>query len=66
MDTGWTSTYVDSGAQGASTLATATKGRALFEEAVGNVAEFAEEFTARQFKARVDHYATAPTTPPPG
>ena len=63
---GWTSTYTDDGTQGAPTVATAAKGRALFEEAVGNLVEFAEEFAARRFKARVDHHATAPTIPPPG
>ncbi len=63
---GWTSTYTEDGTQGTATLGTAEKGRLLFEEAVNNIIEYAEEFAAREFKPRVDHHRVKPTTPPPG
>ena len=63
---GWTSTYSSDGTQGSPTVATAAKGKALFEMAVNSLVEFSAEFSARRFNARVDHHATAPTIPSPG
>lgn len=62
----WTSTYSETGIQGAAALATAAKGKMLFEEAVTKLVEFAEEFAAREFRLRTDHHTTPPTTPTPG
>ena len=62
----WTSTYADIGTMGEAADATAEKGEMLFEEAVSNVIEFAEEFAARKFLPRTDHHSTPPTIPPPG
>lgn len=63
---GWTSTYTTDGTQGQPTLATAEKGRRIFEESVNNIVEFAGEFAAREMPARVDHHGSPPTVPLPG
>ena len=62
----WTSTYAEDGTQGAAAMATAEKGKLIFEEAVTNIVEFAEEFAAREFLPRTDHHTAPPTIPPPG
>ena len=63
---GWTSTYTTDGTQGTPSLATADKGRRIFEESVNNIVEYAEEFAAREMCPRVDHHVTPPTFSPPG
>ena len=63
---GWASTYTGDGTQGAASLGTVDKVRAIFDEAVTNIIEYAEEFAAREFKPRVDHHRVRPATPPPG
>ena len=63
---GYTSTYTEDGTQGTPSLATAEKGRVLFEEAVTNLVEFGRELSARQFHPRVDHHVEPPTIPRPG
>lgn len=62
----WTSTYTDKGICGDAALATREKGRLLFEEAVRRLIEWAAEFHAREFQARVDHHSRAPSTEAPG
>ncbi len=62
----WTSTYSEDGTQGAAAMATAAKGKLLFEEAVTNLGEFAAEFADRDFPPRTDYHDTPPTTPTPG
>jgi creatinine amidohydrolase len=63
---GYTSTYSEDGTQGEPSLATAEKGRMLFEESVTHLVEFGEEFAARKFKPRVDHHDQPPTSKRPG
>ncbi len=63
---GYTSTYTPDGTQGEATIATAAKGRALFEEAVTNLVEYGRELGERQFEPRVDHHARPPTIARPG
>ena len=47
-------------------MATADKGKAVFEETVTNLIEFAEEFADREFLPRTDHHQSPPTMDPPG
>ncbi len=61
----WTSTFVENGTFGQATLATADKGRRVFEEAVTRIIEFCTEFQARPDLPRVDHHRTPPTSPLP-
>ena len=56
---GWTSTYTTDGTQGTPSLATADKGRRIFEESVNNIVEYAEEFATREMCPRVDHHVHA-------
>ena len=62
----WTSTYTDKGICGAAAMATKEKGEIIFDEAVGNLIEWADEFHARQYQPRVDHHTRTPTTEVPG
>ena len=62
----WTSTYTDKGICGAAAMATKEKGKIIFEEAVGNLIEWADEFHAREYPQRVDHHTSKPTTEVPG
>ena len=62
----WTSTYTPDGTMGNPSMATADKGKAVFEETVTNLIEFAEEFADREFLPRTDHHQSPPTMPPPG
>ena len=59
----WTSQYTDSGVQGEAEKGTAEKGRIVFEEASGNLAEFIEEYHARVIDMRTRHQAQEPTFP---
>ncbi len=61
----WTSTFIEDGTFGQSTLATAEKGRRIFEEAVTRVVQFVEEFQNRPSRPRVDHHSAPPTSPLP-
>jgi creatinine amidohydrolase len=61
----WTSTFIEDGVFGQATLATADKGRRIFEEAVTRVVQFVEEFQARTSRPRVDHHSSPPTSPLP-
>ena len=62
----WTSTYTPDGTMGNPSMATADKGKAVFEETVTNLIEFAEEFADREFLPRTDHHQSPPTMDPPG
>ena len=62
----WTSTFTESGVSGAAELATKEKGETIFEEAVGNLIEWADEFHSRDYQTRVDHHSSPPTTDVPG
>ena len=64
--TNWTSTYTETGVCGSAGLATVEKGKLLFEEAVTRLAEWGDEFHARQYPARKDHHGRPPTTEVPG
>ena len=64
--TNWTSTYTETGVCGSAGLATVEKGKLLFEEAVTRLAEWGDEFHARQYPARKDHHGRPPTTDVPG
>jgi creatinine amidohydrolase/Fe(II)-dependent formamide hydrolase-like protein len=61
----WTSRELPTGVMGQPTLATADKGRRIFEEAVTRLVEFVGEFQKRPDRPRVDHHAQAPTSPLP-
>jgi creatinine amidohydrolase len=61
----WTSTFVENGTFGQATLATADKGRRIFEETVKRLIEFAAEFQARPDRPRVDYHRRPPTSPLP-
>jgi creatinine amidohydrolase len=61
----WASTFLEDGTFGQSTLATAEKGRRIFEEAVTRLVEFVEEFQKRAARPKVDHHHIRPTSPLP-
>jgi creatinine amidohydrolase len=61
----WTSTMTPNGVMGQPSLATAEKGRRIFEEAVTQMVRFVAEFQARPAHPRVDHHARPPTGPLP-
>ncbi len=61
----WTSTFLDSGVFGQPTLATADKGRRMFEETVKRLIEFSGEFQQRASRPRVDYHRRPPTSPLP-
>jgi creatinine amidohydrolase len=52
----WWSSFSDSGVQGDATLATAEKGRRLFEAAVREVVSFVRQLRASQIPQRKDHH----------
>ena len=60
-----TSTFTEDGTFGEPTLATAEKGKHIFEEAAARLVQFVEEFQKRQSRPSVDHHATRPTSAPP-
>jgi creatinine amidohydrolase len=59
------STFLDDGIFGQATLATAEKGRRIFEQTVSRLVEFVGEFQTRPSRPRVDHHPTKPTSPLP-
>jgi creatinine amidohydrolase len=59
------STFTENGTFGEPTLATAEKGKRIFEEAAGRLVQFVEEFQKRPSRPSIDHHATRPTSPPP-
>ncbi|MBI3942491.1 MAG: creatininase family protein [Chloroflexi bacterium] len=61
----WTSTYTPRGVMGQPTLATAEKGKRIFEEAVTRLVEFTDFFQKRPAPPRVDHHTRPPTSPLP-
>jgi len=61
----WTSTLTPSGVMGQPTLATADKGRRVFEEVVGQLVAFVDYFRQRPAPARVDHHTRPPSSPLP-
>ncbi len=61
----WTSTYTPNGVMGQPSLATAEKGKRIFEEAVTRLVQFTEEFQKRSRRPRVDHHTQPPTSPLP-
>jgi creatinine amidohydrolase len=58
----WASTFLEDGTFGQPTLATAEKGRIIFEEATRHLVQFVEEFQNRPSRARVDHHLIKPTS----
>jgi creatinine amidohydrolase len=61
----WTSTYTPDGTIGQPTLASAEKGKVIFEESVTRLVEFVQAFQRRPRPPRVDHHTVKPTTPLP-
>jgi creatinine amidohydrolase len=61
----WTSTYTPNGVMGQPSLATAEKGKRIFEEAVKRLIQFTLEFQGRPPRPRVDHHTIPPTSPLP-
>jgi creatinine amidohydrolase len=61
----WTSTYTPNGVMGQPSLATAEKGKRIFEEAVKRLIQFTLEFQGRSPRPRVDHHTIPPTSPLP-
>jgi creatinine amidohydrolase/Fe(II)-dependent formamide hydrolase-like protein len=61
----WSSTFLENGIFGQAMLATAEKGRLIFEETVKHLVNFAEEFQNRPARSRVDHHTLKPTSPLP-
>jgi len=64
--TRWHGEGSDSGVHGEAKLATAEKGKIIFEEAVKNLIEFADEFHARPLPNRRDHHDSEPLSKLPG
>ena len=56
-----TSTFTEDGTFGEATLATAEKGKLIFDQAVTRLVEFVREFQNRPSRASVDHHKTKPT-----
>ncbi len=59
----WTSQYSDTGVMGEAEKATAEKGKRVFEEASGRLAEFLSEYHARKIDSRQRHQTQEPTFP---
>lgn len=60
-----TSTFTEDGTFGEATLATAEKGKRIFDQAVTRLLEFVREFQNRPTRAGVDHHTIKPTSPLP-
>jgi creatinine amidohydrolase len=60
-----TSTFTEDGTFGQATLATAEKGKLIFDQAVSRLVGFVKEFQNRPWRPHVDHHLTNPTSPPP-
>lgn len=58
----WASTFMKKGVFGQPSLATAEKGKKIFEEAVKRLIEFTTEFQQRPLRPRVDHHDKPPTS----
>ena len=61
----WASTFLEDGVFGQPTLATAEKGKRIFEEAATRLVQFIEDFQRRPSRPRVDHHSIPPTCPLP-
>src|SRR3984893_7929140 len=61
----WTSSYSDTGVLGEAELATAEKGRQVYEEAVKQLSRFVTWFKDRPKDVRKDRHRKAPTMPLP-
>lgn len=61
----WTSTLTPTGVMGQPDLASAEKGKRIFEEAVTQLVRFIGEFQKRPTRPRIDHHAQPPTSPLP-
>lgn len=62
----WTSTFTgNDGVFGQATLASADKGKRLFDETVRQLTAFVEQFRKRERRPRIDHHLQKPTCPPP-
>src|SRR5438094_10485616 len=61
----WTSSYTETGVLGEAELATAEKGRQVYEEAVKQLARFVSAFKDRPKDARGDRHRRPPTMPIP-
>jgi len=64
--TRWHGESTESGVSGQATLGTAEKGKIIFDEAVKNLIEFADEFHARPLPNRRDHHDSEPLSKLPG
>jgi creatinine amidohydrolase/short subunit dehydrogenase len=60
-----TSTFTEDGTFGQATLATAEKGKVIFDQAVSRLVEFVREFQNRPARPAVDHHTNKPTSPLP-
>jgi creatinine amidohydrolase len=60
-----TSTFTEDGTFGQATLATAEKGKVIFDQAVSRLVEFVREFQNRPARPAVDHHTNKPTSPIP-
>ncbi len=58
-----TSTYTPNGVMGQPSLASAEKGRVIFEETVSQLVKFVQFFKDRPAPPRVDHHTRPPTVP---
>ncbi|MGL4462590.1 MAG: creatininase family protein [Planctomycetia bacterium] len=63
--TSWTSSYSETGVLGDAELATAEKGKVAFDEAVGRLCEFVDEWRLAERPKRKDARPTPPTFPMP-
>jgi creatinine amidohydrolase len=59
----WTSSATPTGVSGAPSLATPEKGKAVVDEAVGNLLSFVREFRLMEKRERVDHRVARPALP---
>jgi len=64
--TRWHGESTESGVSGDAKLGTAKKGKMIFDEAVRNLIEFADEFHARPRPNRRDHHDAKPLSEIPG
>ena len=62
----WHGEQTESGVVGDAKLATAAKGKMLFEEAVKNLIGFADLFHGQPERVRRDHHEASPLTELPG
>jgi creatinine amidohydrolase len=60
-----TSTFTEDGTFGQAALATAEKGKLLFDQAASQLVDFVREFQQRPLRTSVDHHTIKPTSPLP-